>query len=158
MRCNAMVPGRRSGRLGWSMRASRLGLGDRPSARLFNLMAAAAAGARVAAHVLPPLSYGRACSKSDLTGGPGAGRERALLISDLDQATKPVTRLVGVDLVAMVTGVCEHDVEPHGQFLATGQRQCPRAVSFVGGEFPVARRCAGARLGRQLSAGASRLR
>ena len=81
-------------------------------------------------------------------GGPGARWERALVIADLDEAAKPFARLVGADLMAVIAGVGGHDVEPHGQFSAAGQREYPRVVPLftcARGEPPVAGR--GARAG-----------
>ena len=122
---------------------ARLRLSDRPSGCLFNPMAPAAASARVAGIGLPALVVRHRMLKIGLTGGPGTGRERALVIADLDQAAEPVARRVGVDPVPVVAVVRGHDVEPHGQSLSAGQGQCPRAVPVfdrLGGEFPVARR------------------
>jgi hypothetical protein len=90
---------------------ARLRLGDRPTRRLLNLMAPAAAGARVAGVGLPALVVRHRMLEVRLTGGPGAGRECALVVADLDQAAEAVARLISVDPVPVVAGVRGHDVD-----------------------------------------------
>jgi hypothetical protein len=89
-----------------------LRLGDRPPGHLFDLVASAAAGARVAGTRLSALVVRDGVFEIRLVGWAGAGRECALVVSDLDEAAEPVAWLVGVDLIAMVAIVGGHDVEP----------------------------------------------
>jgi hypothetical protein len=86
---------------------ARFRLGDFPSWRLFDLVASAAAGARVAGICPSALVVRDSVLPVRLTGGPGAGRERALMVTDLDQPAEPVARLVGVDLVPVVALLTE---------------------------------------------------
>ena len=134
---------------------------------LLDLMAASAAGAGVARVGPAALVIRDGVLEVRLAGGAGAGRERALVIADLDQAAEPVARLVGAGLVAVVAGVGGHDVEPHGQFPAAGQGECPGAWypsvpssgGFPGGELPsrlAARRIAAGPPGLPAGAGGSR--
>ena len=120
-----------------------LGLGDRPPGRLFHLMAAAAASARITGIRPAAAVVGDGMLEVGFVGGPGAWWEGALVIADLDEAAEPLAWLVRADLMAMVAGVGGHDVEPHGQFSAAGQGEYPRVVlgfPCARGEPPVAGR------------------
>jgi len=106
-------------------------------------MAAAAAGARIAG-IRPAAAVVRdGVLEVGFVGGAGARWEGALVIADLDEAAEPFAWLVGADLMAVVAGVGGHDIEPHGQFSAAGQREYPRVVrgfTCARGEPPVAGR------------------
>ena len=119
--------------------------GHGPAGTLLHLVAASAASSRVAPVGLAALVPWDGVLEVALAGSAGAGRERALVVADLDEAAEPVAWLVGAGLVAVVAVVRGHDVEPDGQSPASGQRQCP-AARLVQGERPAARRCAGSRL------------
>jgi hypothetical protein len=125
--------------------------------RLFHLMAAAAASARIAGIRPPAVVEGDGMLEVGFVRGPGAWWEGALVIADLDEAAEPLAWLVGADFMTVVAGVGGHHVEPHGQCAAAGQGEDPRVIpgfpccfTCAWGELPVTGRCAGAGLGRQL--------
>jgi hypothetical protein len=116
--------------------------------RLFHLMAAAAASARIAGIRPAAAVVGDGVLEVGFAGGARARWEGAVVISDLDEAAELFAWLVGADLMAVVAGMGGHDVEPHGQFSTAGQGEYPRVVlgfTCARGESPVAGR--GARAG-----------
>src|SRR5579875_1052810 len=82
---------------------ARAGLGDAPPLGLFHLVAAAAARARVAQTCSSAPVIGNGMLEVRFAGVPGAGRERARPVPDLDQVAEGVTRLVGMGLVPVIT-------------------------------------------------------
>jgi len=72
------------------------GLGDGPAFGLFDPMAAAAAGGAVARAGFAALVVGGGVLEVGVAGVPGAGRERAGAVADLDEVAQGVVRLVAV--------------------------------------------------------------
>ena len=66
--------------------------------------------------------------KIGVTGVPGAGRECAGAIADLDQVAERVVGLVPAGLVAMITIVSRDRFDAHDEFPVTGQGECPGAA------------------------------
>ena len=77
-------------------------LGDGPAGRLFDPVAPAASRAGVARARSSAFVVGNGVLEVGFSGVAGAGRERAVAVSDLDQVAEGVVGLVGVRLVGVV--------------------------------------------------------
>src|SRR6185437_11346516 len=114
---------------GLPLMPARPGLGDAPARRLLDLMAPPAAGARVtAAGAAAPVVRGRVLEVG-VPRVPGARREGALVVADLNKVAEPVVRLVRVGLVPVIAVERGQRLELHDEVPAAGQGQCPGAVA-----------------------------
>ena len=116
-------------RRGFPLVPARLRLGDQPALGLFHPVALPAARAGVARAGSPALVVRDGVLEVGFPGMPGAGREGAFPVADLDQVTQGVVRLVRVRLVAVVAGERWNGFQRHGELPAAGQMGTTEAVS-----------------------------
>jgi len=108
---------------------SRPWLGDLPAGGLLDAMARPATCPGVARASPAALVVRARVLEIRLAGMPVAGRERTGAIADLDQVPEPVTGLVAVRLVPVVTLERGHFFEAHGEPPAAGNDERPRPVA-----------------------------
>src|SRR5215470_16625032 len=104
------------------------GLGDTPAPGLLDPMAASAACPAVARAGPPALVVRDRVLEVAAAGVPGAGREGAFAVPDLDQVPEGVAGLVAARLVRVVAVGDRHRPEFHGEFPPVGQGQHPGSV------------------------------
>ena len=104
-------------------------LGDGPAGRLLDLVTRSAAGSGVTAAGPAALVERNGMLEVRLARVPGARREGAGAVTDLNQVTEPVVGLVRMRLVPVITVERGHRLEFHGEIPAVGQGQCPGAMS-----------------------------
>src|SRR5215470_15913334 len=104
------------------------GLGDAPPPGLLDAVAFSAACSAVAGAGPAALVIGGGVLEVAAAGGPGAGREGALAVADLDQVRQRVAGLVAARLVPVVAAGDRDRAGPDGELPAAGQGKRPAAV------------------------------
>src|SRR5690242_7797864 len=92
-------------------------------------MAPAAARPRITGAGPPALVVRSGVLEVGFPGGPGAGRERAVAVADLDEVAERVIRLIGMRLVAVVALERRHRPQSHDEAPSVGQGQRPGPVA-----------------------------
>src|SRR5580693_402359 len=103
---------------------------------MLNLVAGAAARARIARTGPSALVIRLRVVEVGLAGVAVAGREGAGAVADLDEMAEPVAGLVGVGLMVVVAAEGRHRVQAHGEPPAAGDGERPGAVAVRWGRLP----------------------